>query len=345
MSKSRENYILTKEWKRHGTYSGYECLIDFLGVPFIQIKGFFLPYRIAHFFGKRTKLKNYKGETVAKEWQILKQIKAHKTVHVLYGDMDFYYLQYLKQFPFNTHATKTVATFHHPPTELEKRMQYDRHRVLGSVDKIIVMGRNQIPFFKKYTNAQIRFIPHGINLDYFTLDKEKVRVNTVLLIGVSHRDHQRNIAIIKETNRLVNVRFLVIISAEYAYLYEGLPQVEILTNAISDTDLLTYYQTSKAVLLSLTDCTASNTILEALACGCPLVVNNVGAVRDYIPMSSGVPIFESDAILDSATYIKRLIEDVDYLKNISSLQRKLASNYDWKIIAKQTEDFIHQECN
>ncbi|WP_452231443.1 glycosyltransferase family 4 protein [Lacinutrix sp. MEBiC02595] len=339
------HYVLTKEWARHGKYSGYECLLDLLHFPKVLVKGFFMPYRIAHFFGKRTQLKNYKGETVAKEWRILKQIFKAKTVHVLYGDMDFYYLQYLKRFPFNIKPSKIVATFHHPPAELEKRMGYTRKKVLGTLDKIIVMGSNQIPFFEKYTNAEIRFIPHGIHLDYFTFNPEIKRANKVLIIGVSHRDHQRNIAIIKAVQKIVAIEFLVVMRSEYAVLYQGLPQVEIHTEAVSDDDLLHYYQTFGAVLLSLTDCTASNTILEALACGCPLVVNDVGAVRDYIPKTSGLPVFDTADISGSALYLKELVENKNYSRKISSLQRELALHYDWRIIAKKTKEFIFQEGN
>lgn len=333
-------YIISKDWSRHGDFSGYECILAFLKLPYQLAKRFFIPYRLIKFFAINTQLKNYQSNTVIKEWFILWQIFKRKTVHILYGDMDFYYLHYLKRFPFNLRQNTLIATFHHPPYELEKRLNYNRIKVLGALDKIIVMGPNQKAFLQQYTNAIIKFIPHGINLDYFTYDKEHSRQNQILLIGVSHRNHSRNIAIINAVNTQIETKFIVLTTHQNAKLYRSLDNVSVITENISDNELLGYYQDSKGLLLSLIDCTASNSILEALACGCPIITNNVGAVRDYIPENTGIPVFETDDINDSVSYIVKLLKEDEFLKIISATQRKLAKKYDWKVIAKTTEDFI-----
>lgn len=337
---SKQLYILTKEWSRHGIYSGYQRLISFGAKPLKITKGFFMPYRIGHFFKSKSKLVNYKTETVSKELSLLFKLFRKKTIHVLYGDMDYYYLRYMKCFPFNLRKNTLIATFHHPPYELEKRLHYNRSKVLGALDKIIVMGPNQIPFLQQYTNAKFKFIPHGINTDYFTYNLNQERLNQILLIGVSHRDHDRNIKIINEVNKRINTNFVVIITEEYAKIYKNIKNVDVVTENISDTALLNYYQQSKALLLSLKECTASNSILEALACGCPIVTNNVGAIRYYITEECKVPVFENSDIIGSVDYIIKLVSDASYLKDISLLQRNLAEKYDWKYIAKTTEDFI-----
>jgi glycosyltransferase involved in cell wall biosynthesis len=334
--------ILSKDWVRHGKYSGYERLINAFSFPLNFARKTFLPYTVASFYAKKTRLVNYKSPTVIKEWLILLQLFKKKTIHVLYGDMDYYYLHYLKFFPFNFRRNTIIATFHHPPNELENRLNYNRSKVLGALDKIIVMGPNQIPFLEKYTEADLKFIPHGINTEYFKYEIDQNRKNQIVIIGVSHRDHERNIKIIKEVNRRIDVRFEVIVTEDFADQYFNLKNVVVTTNKISDDVLLTYYQESKGMLLSLIDCTASNSILEALACGCPLIINNVGAVRDYIPESSGIPVFQTDQIENSAEYIVNLMTDNNLLKSIAIKQRSLAKKYNWKIIAKATEDFILQ---
>lgn len=340
---SNKIYFLSKLWHRHGGYSGYELLIKFIKAKHVVINSFFMTYALAQFFNKRTLLINYKSDTVSKEIGLLFNIFNKKTIHVLYGDMDYYYLHFIKRFPFNVRRNTLVATFHHPPYELEQRMGYNRDKVLGALDKIIVMGPNQIPFLSQYTNADIRFIPHGIDLDYFVYNQKAERVNRILLIGISHRDHQRNIEIIKACNLKFNTSFIVVMPKAYANLYKHLEHTTLISHQISDLDLLWYYQSSKGVLLSLKDCTASNTILEALACGCPLITNNVGAVLDYIPKSSGVPIFETDDISGTLDYIERLLTEIDFFEDISAKQRKLAKKYDWHLIAKATEDFIFND--
>ena len=273
-----------------------------------------------------------------KEFALLFKLWQKKVIHILYADMDFYYLNKIKSLPFNLYKNTLVATFHHPPYELEKRIGYNKENVLASLDKIIVMGPNQIPFFKKYTKADIVFIPHGINLKYFKPNKNVNKKNTILVLGISHRDHSMNIKIIEKFKNEASVEFKIIMPQPYAKKYNHLNNVTLVTENISDDDLLAYYQSSKGVLLSLIDCTASNTLLEALACGCPLVVNNIGAVKSYIPSESGVPVFES--INDSIEHIKRLLIDTEYWDRISKNQIELAKRHNWKLVAEQTEDFI-----
>ena len=333
-------YVLSKNWSRHGAFSGYECVLEFLKLPYRLAKSVFIPYRFLKYFAKKTQLKNYQSQTVIKEWFIVLRIFSKKRVHILYGDMDYYYLRYVKRFPFNLRENELIATFHHPPYELAQRLGYKRARVLGALDKIIVMGPHQKAFLQQYTKAVIKFIPHGINTDYFNYDMAHERTNQILLIGVSHRNHERNIAIINAVNTQIKTEFMVLSTPQNARFYRSLENVKVITKNVSDTELLAYYQNSKGLLLSLIDCTASNSILEALATGCPLITNRVGAVQDYIPQTTGIPIFETEAVQASASYIIKLLTDAAYLKVISAKQRNLAKKYDWKVIAKTTEDFI-----
>ncbi|MBJ6367903.1 glycosyltransferase family 4 protein [Snuella sedimenti] len=334
-------YILYKEWSRHGKYSGYQRVVSYMSLKVKWPRVFALPYSLANYLKKKTKLVNYRSETILKELFILFRIFNKKTVFVLYGDMDYYFLHYLKQFPFNLRKNKLIATFHHPPYELEKRLQYNRKEVLGALDKIIVMGPNQIPFLKKYTDADIKFIPHGIDTHFFTPDNRVTRSNSILIFGVSHRDHVRNIAVIKKVNELnLPVTFVIVMPKAESEIYADAKNTEIIYDMIDDEQLLYYYRSCKGVLLSLIDCTASNTILEALSTGCPLIVNRVGAVDNYIPESANIPMFNTGDIEGTARYIKRLIDDAVYLERIAHLQRVLALRYDWKNIVQETKNFI-----
>ena len=331
--------LISKNWQRHGNYSGYEKIIPNLTINYKIVKYFSILFPIAKKLKSRTQLKNYSTVALSKELKILFKLPINKTIFILYGDMDYYYLHFLKRGILKLLNNQLIVTFHHPPQEIEKRLNYNRKLVLGSIDKIIVMGPNQIPFFKKYTNAAIKFIPHGIDTDYFKPLNNIKKNNEILIIGVSHRDHQRNITIIKMMNDC-NITFKIVMPKESAKLYSNLKNVDIITERIDDKTLLNFYQSSKAILLSLVDCTASNTILEAIATGCPLVVNNVGAVKDYIPTESDIPVFKSNDIEDQVNYIRKIIEDEDFASSISKKQRILALNYDWKIISKITENFI-----
>ncbi|TXG38869.1 glycosyltransferase [Seonamhaeicola maritimus] len=343
--KKQRLYVLSKEWARHGKNSGYQRIINYFKIPLVVSKGFRLPYKLVQLLKNKTNILNYRGETVVKELVILFNIFRSKKIHVLYGDMDYYFLHYIKKFPFNIRKNTLVATFHHPTYELERRLNYNKEKVLGALDKIIVMGPNQTPFFKLYTNAEIRFIPHGINTNQENDFKPVVRQNQILLVGTSHRDHKRNIEIMEKLSQKATITFVIIMFEEYANQYAQFNNAILLTHNVSDKDLYYYYKTSKGLLMSLKDCTASNAILEAMVYKCPLIINDVGAVKDYIPESSGVPVFSTDNIKGTLEYIEKLIKDEEYLNKIVFNQKSLVEKYNWNIIAEETEDFIYWNKN
>ena len=57
---------------------------------------------------------------------------------------------------------------------------------------------------------------------------------------------------------------------------------------IPEGELLQLYQSASVLLMPLRDATANNAILEGMACGVPLVVSDVGSVRDYVHPGCGV---------------------------------------------------------
>ena len=60
------------------------------------------------------------------------------------------------------------------------------------------------------------------------------------------------------------------------------------TSGISEDELLKLYQSASVLLMPLLDATANNAILEGMSCGLPVVVTDVGAVRDYVDPACGM---------------------------------------------------------
>lgn len=51
---------------------------------------------------------------------------------------------------------------------------------------------------------------------------------------------------------------------------------------MSEEDLLVAYRQADLLALPLKDCTANNSILEAMACGLSVVTTDIGGIRDYV---------------------------------------------------------------
>jgi len=335
-----EHLVLSKEWHRHGKYSGYECVISEMKIR--EVEGIKIPYFAANYFKKKTNLVNYSSIALSKELTVLLKIPFYQKIHILYADMDYYYLHLLKRnFVWKGKSNEIIATFHHPPEELEKRLGYERTKILGALDKIIVMGRNQIPFLKNYTDATIKFIPHGINTKFFKPGLLLTNSNQILIIGVSHRDHIFTRRIIQEVGVAApDIKFKVVVPKRFDDHYQNLQNVLLETGKISDHDLLKLYQSSRGVLLMLNYCTASNTLLESLATGCPLIINEIGAVRDYIPETSRIPVFSKGDLNSIVDYLISLCRDEEKFRSMLNRQVALARQYDWEIISHATKEFI-----
>jgi glycosyltransferase involved in cell wall biosynthesis len=87
----------------------------------------------------------------------------------------------------------------------------------------------------------------------------------------------------------------------------NLGPVELVTD-LSDEQLLEEYRRAWVVLLPLIDATANNSLLESMACGVPVVVSDVGGIRDYAGPESGALCPPRDAQAHGAAAIELLLD-------------------------------------
>ena len=89
--------------------------------------------------------------------------------------------------------------------------------------------------------------------------------------------------------------------------------------------------------LPITDCTANNSLLEALACGLPVITNDVGGVRDYINNQCAVLVEPGNANL-MADQLLELLGNDNLRKDMSLKAREQSLQFDWKIIADRMKE-------
>lgn len=85
---------------------------------------------------------------------------------------------------------------------------------------------------------------------------------------------------------------------------------------------------------------ANNAILESTACGVPVVVSDVGSVRDYVDSSVGV-LVESGSPEAHAFAVLSLLDDRHYLAELGKNCRAHAERrFGWDKTALQISEFI-----
>ena len=117
------------------------------------------------------------------------------------------------------------------------------------------------------------------------------------------------------------------------HYFSGCHNVEFLCG-IESKDLLGLYRRSDMFVMPLLECTANNGLLEAMACGLPIVSTNLQGVRDYVN--------EDCALLAPKADVNALVDIIEGLagnpvrrKVMSDASRKKSLDFRWELVAKE----------
>jgi glycosyltransferase involved in cell wall biosynthesis len=288
--------VLSAVWSHHATRSGYHPVGKGLGVAFpAQMR--LIPAAISRWIV---------GQELDAAYQIALALKITRCDRLLVIDGDFN-LELIESVQHLT-AAKIYAVFHQIPSDLEQLLAKTSPLL---VDGAVCVARCQLPFVQPFAPpGKTWFVPHGVDTDYFTPRGLRSDRPRVLCVGV----HQRDFDTLRKSADLIvqavpNV--LVRLVAPRAYLPPelNLGAVELVTG-LSDEQLLEEYRQAWVVLLPLIDSTANNSLLEAMASGNPVVVSDVGGVRDYIGPECGALCAPGDADAHGTAVIDLLLNSL-----------------------------------
>jgi glycosyltransferase involved in cell wall biosynthesis len=255
--------------------------------------------------------------------------------HFIYGEVGFRYAGLAKKVNKNI---KIISTYHQPPHVFTEIVRNTKH--LNDLDAIIIVGKNQSGYFENLVGKnKVYFVPHGINTDFFVPKihpGKSLNDGICLFVGQWLRDFQtlkKVIEIIYSINDKIKCE--IVIPANRADEFKGIGNIDIQSN-VSDEALLAAYQRADLLLLPILDCTANNSILEAMATGLPIITNDVGGIRDYVDENCALLSPEGDAE-GMVKNILLLMQDANLRKRMGEAARlKAVKEFDWKIVAKKT---------
>jgi glycosyltransferase involved in cell wall biosynthesis len=206
---------------------------------------------------------------------------SHGTFHVLYGDCSGRELPAALRTRFP--AATVVASAHQPPGRLE----HDPAAVaaLGQADVVVTVSDVQAAGLAQLgATAPAVPVPHGVWTRAFRAPPRSSHAvegpRPVLVVGTYLRAWdatQRVLAALGD----VGVPSVVVGTQAGTHLPAPHPLVH-LRGRVTEAELIALYDGAAALLLPVSDATASNALLEAISLGCPVVAPALPALTEYL---------------------------------------------------------------
>lgn len=337
--------LISMRMRGHAGPSGYDRLADFIGAPVIHpiAQWTFAQRAVARSFRfliNRSGSLWYHRDSFYSEIYAARQWfrKRGQIFHFLYGENSHRYLGCLK---LAGRRNSIVCTYHTPPDKFRVVVQDKNH--LARIDAVIVVSNSQKEFFSELAgHERVFYVPHGIDVDYFRPKDKNKDVDPAsnlrcLFVG----RHLRDFDTLARTAELFasssnNVQFSVVASPKVHFHFAGMKNIELHTG-ISDEKLLELYQESDILALPLLDCTANNSLLEAMACGLPIVSTDMPGVQDYVNDACALLTPKSDPQA-LAEAILCLQEDKTLRQRMALASRARAQDFSWQKVASRVRE-------
>ena len=342
---------LREKFAHMGNRSGYDALYHhfpgdiFVDSIFCNFKKMY-PRGVGRLLATASKFAStsgfYNAQSIEAESKLL--VKAlmgkYHVIHYTYGEPYYGLLGITKK-----RSKAAIAITHHQPVSWWQAHE-SLFKKYDNVSTVIALSEYDKEYFDIHIPGKAVYIPHGVDTGFYkpvpAVEKSNDKPFRVIFAGRYLRDMTTLAAVVKKLSTLsINIQFDIVyidkanVWQDYLIEIMGLPNITWYAD-INDRELLYLYQQADCCLIPLEDCTANNAILEAMACGLPIISTDLPALKTYAD--------DSMSILGRKSNADDLCDALQMLYNSESKRKAMAINardkavqyFGWNIVAGKT---------
>ncbi|OPX94110.1 MAG: Glycogen synthase [Syntrophorhabdus sp. PtaB.Bin027] len=231
-----------------------------------------------------------------------------------------------------------------------RRVRITIPTILQNADAIIALTENMRIELKKFYDKEIYVIPNGIDLDKYSdvvinFEKEPGEKN-ILFVGSMYpvKGVQYLIMAMKTVHdRMPMIRLILVGDGEESErlaalsIKLGIQEYVQFVGKVPHEKVLTFMQNADVFVLPSLSEGLPNVLLEAMACGLPIVATNVGGIPDIITNGVNGFLVGVKDTEDIANKILILLQDDLARKKISDNNKQIVKKYTWNNVIVELE--------
>lgn len=236
--------------------------------------------------------------------------------------------------------SRLIVCMHQPPSW--HRLHWRNHQCLDGLGGIACLSDELAGYMKSVTSTHVFTVRHGVALDFFKPSDGPSPSPGVklLLVGQWLRDFDTLVKAFDIINTSISSVQLDCVIPRFARTSENLLRLARFPNVrwhsdLSAEQLRSLYQEATLLFLPLVDATANNTIVEALACGLPIISSAVGGISAYVQEPFGKLCRVGDPEDHAQAAMTWLMDPAGHLFRKKEARSFAEARLDWPTIAEK----------
>lgn len=340
-------HILRTHYPHWTASGGYQQFIRHLGPEWKPVvhevtktRGYYsLPMRAARYLTRKSfrhlspqyMIEDYRAER--RLYQACRDGKV-EAVHYLDAEHSLGHLPKWLSSLSPSQRPRLIGCFHLPAPQLEAYPPAFLKN-LEALDSIALVNPNQMAFFaSRVPLEKCCLLPLSVDLEHFqpgAAPPTEGGVFRCVTVGIHKRDDE---VVLAAARALVNdARFEFHCVRKSFEAAADLPNVHVHAG-ISDAALLQLYQQAHLLFLPLTATTSNNTLVEAMACGLPILTTDLPGVTYYVG-GEAARLIPSGNGAAAVRALQELADDPAQRAAMRVASRKQAGHFSWNAFATQ----------